>query len=323
MMIRRAVVGILAVVATFALFAEDGVISRNARLRESPSMDAPLIRVLLPREEVEILDITPQNGFLHVETEDNLQGWVSSRLVRITAPAGETLPAAARTLATAATSISEAWEKPAPKTGTFTVDGKTCGPDGSGDKRDKGTNLLKNRTDIPTSYHLVTWRAIGELFYPTPSPKSRADFTAAQIEPIEKVEGAAVQMVGFVAAIKPQKSSSESCNCSMQGEKATDWHIAIVEHPGEGEATSIVVEPTPRIKKNHPKWTKANLEPWQDTDVPVRISGWLLFDPQHRNHLKRFRRTLWEIHPVTKIEVWDTDTETWVDMDKMTADTHP
>ena len=50
-------------------------------------------------------------------------------------------------------------------------------------------------------------------------------------------------------------------------------------------------------------------------DVPVRISGWLLFDPQHTNHLKKYRSTLWEIHPITKIEVWDTDTEKWVNLD--------
>jgi hypothetical protein len=323
MMLRRFVVGILVAFGTLALFAEDGVISRNAHLRESPSTTAPSIRVLLPQEEVEILDAVPKDGFLHVETEDNQQGWVWSKFVHLVAPAGATLPAAEKTEAGAATSISEDWEKPDPKTGTFTVAGTKCGPDGSGDKRDKGTNLLKNRTDIPASYHAVTWRAIADLFYPTPSPKSREDFTAEQLAPITKVEGAAIETVGYVVAIKPQKSNSESCNCALKGEEATDWHIALVEHPGDGEASSVVMEPTPRIKKKHPKWTTKNLAPWQNTDVPVRVSGWLLFDPQHRNHLKKYRSTLWEIHPITKIEVWDTDTEQWVDLDKLTADIHP
>jgi hypothetical protein len=97
----------------------------------------------------------------------------------------------------------------------------------------------------------------------------------------------------------------------VDGEEATDWHIALVEHPGDGEATSIVVEPTPRIKKNHPKWTEAKLTPWLNSDQPARISGWLLFSPQHTNHLKKYRSTLWEIHPITKNEVWDNDTNKW------------
>ena len=83
-----------------------------------------------------------------------------------------------------------------------------------------------------------------------------------------------------------------------------------------GEATSIVLEPTPRIKKSHPKWTKKNLSTWLNEDLPVRISGWLLFDPQHANHLRKYRSTLWEIHPITKIEVWDNDKQTWASLDE-------
>jgi hypothetical protein len=53
--------------------------------------------------------------------------------------------------------------------------------------------------------------------------------------------------------------------------------------------------------------------------VPVRINGWLLFDPQHTNHLNKYRNTLWEIDPITKIEVWDEDAEKWVDLDDLPA----
>lgn len=48
---------------------------------------------------------------------------------------------------------------------------------------------------------------------------------------------------------------------------------------------------------------------------PVRISGWLMFDPSHRNHLGRFRKTLWEIHPITRIEVWQNGA--WVNVDNL------
>jgi hypothetical protein len=79
--------------------------------------------------------------------------------------------------------------------------------------------------------------------------------------------------------------------------------MAITEEAGSGEVDAVVVETTPRVRRNHPKWTKARLGPWTDTELPVRISGWTFFDTEHRNHLGTFRSTLWEIHPVTKIEV--------------------
>lgn len=61
---------------------------------------------------------------------------------------------------------------------------------------------------------------------------------------------------------------------------------------------------TPRVRQIHPNWTVSRLMPWDDNPEPVRISGWLMVDPQHPNHLHKYRLTLWEIHPITKIEVY-------------------
>jgi hypothetical protein len=314
---RRGFALVVALTLSFVLLADEAVVRRNVHVRKTPSTSAKSLRKLEPPEEVEILDPTQKDGFLHIETEDGLQGWVWAKFVRAPAPANVVLPEAAATQAAAAATISEAWAKPAPVTGTFTVNGVPCGPTGSGEKRDQETNRRKNRTDVPSTYHAVEWKAIADLDYPKPTPKSRDKFNDEQLAAINKVEGAAVQAIGYMVAIKPQKGNSESCNCGMKGEAATDWHIALVEHTGEGEKTSIVVEPTPRIKKKHPNWTKKNLEPWLNADLPVRISGWLLFDPQHTNHLEKYRSTLWEIHPITKIEVWDDDTDKWVNADNL------
>jgi hypothetical protein len=35
----------------------------------------------------------------------------------------------------------------------------------------------------------------------------------------------------------------------------------------------------------------------------VRISGWILLDPEHPDQVGKTRATIWEIHPVMKIEV--------------------
>ena len=299
------------------LLGEEAVVRRNVYVRAEPSTASKILRKLEPPEEVEVLDPDPTNGFVRVQADGGIKGWVWAEFIRAHAPPETVLPAAAATHADAADAISETWEKPEPTVGNFVVNGVTCGPTGSGETRDQGTNRRKNRTDIPTSYHSVTWKAIAELPYPRPAPKSREHFTPEQLAPIEKYEGAAVQTIGYVVAIKPQKGNSESCNCGMKGEAATDWHIALAQHPGDGEKTSVVVEPTPRIKKNHPNWTKKNLEPWLNEDMPVRISGWLLFDPEHTNHLNKYRSTLWEIHPITKIEVWNDDKDQWMNADDL------
>ena len=317
---RRLFVLFIVLFVGLTAWAEEAIVNRRVVLRDAPSKKAKKLRSLEPREEVDVLDAAEKDGFLRVHTEDGLDGWVWAKFIRFSPPAETLLPEAAKTVEQAATSIAVDWEKPKPVAGTFKINGTTCGPFGSGKDPDKGTNVRKNRTDIPPSYHLVTWKAIADLAYPRPAPKNRDKFEAEMLAPIAKLEGAPVIAVGYVAAIKPQKSSKEACNCGLTGEDATDWHIALVEKPGEGEKTSIVIEPTPRIKIHHPKWTKKNLEPWLNADMPIRVSGWLLFDPSHANHLGKFRSTLWEIHPITKIEVWLIKGEKWVDLDDLTEE---
>jgi len=324
MVIRRVLALLVVVLLAVGAVAQTAEISRKTVLRASPAKTAAALRSLEKREEVEILDPAAQDDYLHVETEEGLQGWALAKYVKVAPVADAEHPAqhaaAAAADTHAETVIRPTWAKPAPQVGTFTLDAKTCGADGSGATRDKETNRRKNRTDVPTAYHPVTWKAIRELKAPEKAPKSREKFSAEQLAMIAPFEGAAVQTVGYIVAIKPQASNSESCNCGWHGERATDWHIALVEHVGDGEKTSIVMEPTPRLKKRHLKWTKAMLSPWLNRDQPVRISGWLLFDPQHTNHLNKYRATLWEIHPITKIEVWDEDADKWVNLDDLPVD---
>jgi hypothetical protein len=119
-----------------------------------------------------------------------------------------------------------------------------------------------------------------------------------------------------LAAIKVEDTGSgESTNCHFKNAEEVDWHMPLVEHSGDAEATSIVVETTPRIRQTHPKWTTTHLAPWVTSDQPVRISGWALLDPEHTAHLGKYRSTLWEIHPITKIEVFQNGQ--WVDLDDL------
>jgi hypothetical protein len=119
---------------------------------------------------------------------------------------------------------------------------------------------------------------------------------------IEPFEGIPVRAVGYIVAIKPQNGGKgEGTNCHQNQNGDVDAHLAFVEHAGDPESTAIVIEWTPRILKSHPNWTKAKLSKY--VDKQVRITGWLMVDPDHYGHLGKYRNTIWELHPITAIEV--------------------
>jgi hypothetical protein len=110
------------------------------------------------------------------------------------------------------------------------------------------------------------------------------------------------------------KKGGESTNCHFRLADDVDWHMPLTANAGEGENLAIVVETTPRIRAQHSNWTTANLKPFTNTGKRVRISGWLMLDPEHQDMINGgLRSTLWEIHPVTKIEVQKSGQ--WVDLD--------
>lgn len=292
--------------------AGTAVVTRNVNLRRTPSTAIAEIRLLRPPDELVLLAAADSNGYYHVRTDDDEIGWVWARNVRVADEEAET-PAALAAGAPPAGSFDEDWIKPLLATGTFTSAGRQCGP--TGDGGDRETNRLKNRTDLPSSYHDVTFEAIAGLPYPVDRPH-RHDWTTAHLNEIARYEGTPVRVTGYIVALKPQTGGSgESTNCHWTGSADVDWHIALVGEAGKGEDESVVVETTPRIRRSHPQWTSARLRPWVDAAAPVRISGWLMLDPEHRNHLGRYRGTLWEVHPITGIEVWQDSV--WVALDSV------
>ncbi len=312
-------IGVVLLGAAWPALADEAALTRNANLRRDPSTARPPIRRLVPPDEVEIIDPTPTNGYYHVRDEDNEEGWVWGGSIRILPDAPGPTPSPAPSpispspAGPVASTISSQWQKPAPNQTHFDGADGMCGP--TGDGGDTATNLRKNRTDVPSAYHDVTWDAVATLAYPV-APKARADWTPAQLAQIAAYEGVALRVVGYVVAIKPQAGGSgESTNCHFSNESEVDWHIAFVGQAGEGEKASVVIETTPRVRQSHPRWTPQALHPWLNSDNPVRISGWLMLDPEHRNHLGKYRGTLWEIHPITKIEVFKDNR--WVDLDTL------
>jgi hypothetical protein len=209
-----------------------------------------------------------------------------------------------------ASEVLETWSKPAPNKSKL----GSCGWYGS-EGADKETNLRKNRTDLPTQYHTVEFSALTDLQWPREASTRRDRWTSDQLKVIAPYEGEAITVTGFIVALRPQANNSEATNCGEGGEDNTDWHIALVGEFGDKEPEAVVVETTPRIKRHHPNWAPEKLKPYVGQPDSVRVSGYLLFDPVHKGHLGKYRKTLWEIHPIHRIEVWHGGR--WADLDDL------
>lgn len=207
-----------------------------------------------------------------------------------------------------AAEVLETWEKPKPNKSE--IPGCTWyGSEGA----DKETNQRKNRTDLPSSYHAVEFGALMDLEWPREATTRRDKWTKEQLDMIAPFEGEAVTVTGFIVALRPQANSSEATNCGAKGEDNTDWHMALVGDAGDPEPQAMVIETTPRIKHLHPNWKPAALKPFVNKSDSVRVSGFLLMDPVHKGHLGKYRRTLWEVHPIHRIEVFTGNR--WIDVD--------
>jgi hypothetical protein len=308
--------------------SQTAVVTRNVNLRPDPSTNSAPIEKLKSRTQIQLLDPGPTNGFLHVKVNDH-SGWVWSKNVEVRqAPPAVLEGGGTPTESTPATAISSEWDKPAPQSSSFQSDEGNCGE--TGDGGDADTNRRKNRTDVPSSYHAVTRGAINSLAYAKGAPKSRMDWTPAQLATIAPFEGSAISVEGYLYKVKVESSSvnaasgGESTNCHARLANDVDWHMPLTANVGEGESVAIIVETTPRVRKQHALWTTAHLKAWTAhlgshpnasyNQQKVRISGWLMLDPEHQDMIDSgLRSTLWEIHPITKIEVWNNGA--WADLD--------
>ena len=69
----------------------------------------------------------------------------------------------------------------------------------------------------------------------------------------------------------------------------------------------IVTEVTPPFQPPKTGWSYEALDGLCQRQARVRISGWLLHDYPHLKDVGAWRASAWEIHPVTKIEVWNSE----------------
>jgi hypothetical protein len=106
--------------------------------------------------------------------------------------------------------------------------------------------------------------------------------------------------------------------------------VAVEPDPDGGGADYVTAEITAALRREHPGWRYEPLADalrprqgagsWPDGPRRVRLTGWLLYDyefdrPTHARRPGRPppRGTVWEVHPVTRIEVFDAALGAWAE----------
>lgn len=197
--------------------------------------------------------------------------------------------------------------KPKPKEITF--DG--CPPEGMGG--DNELNILKNRVDqgkyVPVSFDsltTLTWPKNIELLEMKDWPPSNRAF-------IDQYEGIPVMVEGYILNIR--EDLPDPANCNRANGSSLDWQISFAANPRDDRSQAVIVEVTPRVRLDH-KWTIDLIHSvFMGDHLPMRISGWLYFDPEHPDDVGQIRATLWEIQPVMQIEVFQNGR--WIALDKL------
>ena len=188
-----------------------------------------------------------------------------------------------------------------------------CGPAGS--QPDYVLNRKKNRVDEGTWVD-TPWRVIARLPWPREvGLRFRNQWTEGEQRAVARYEGAPVRVEGFVLGVRLEGREPPNCYSNERDER--DYHIWLGEGRGDARKHALVVEITPRIRARHPRWTAERLSMLVEERARVRVSGWLMLDQMHPERVGGNRRTLWEVHPVLAVDVWQADA--WVPLDSTEA----
>lgn len=174
-------------------------------------------------------------------------------------------------------------------------------------------NSLKNRTDSPSG----TWNAVAisdivDLTFPDALPRHRSKWTGQETSAIALNEGWPIQVEGWLVGARAE--GAESCNCSMPDGADVDYHLWLVDDLNQVQqhdrSRAVVCEVSPRMRAKNASWDIAKIAAVATSLTRVRISGWLMMDPEHPDQIGKTRGTIWEVHPIIEFAVQKGDA--WV-----------
>jgi hypothetical protein len=166
--------------------------------------------------------------------------------------------------------------------------------------RVQALNELKNRATIPSARDIDSTVTMLALLAPGNDAGRFNTRRAATIS-------------GYVADVKV--GGVETVNCHAELPSDRDTHIELTLEPNDpDESTHVIVEVTPRwraeMTRHGEDWSTAGLRR-QLLGRWIHVTGWLLYDEEHeanaehthRGRANVWRATVWEVHPITAIQV--------------------
>jgi hypothetical protein len=276
-------------------------VEKKVNLRRGPATTRSRARTLSVATELRVVDQNPSNGFYRVIFGKGRLGWVWSRN---TSPPDAGFATMAPPGPAAAT--------PCPS--TFT----RCEPEGCGTPGSNQAllNTVKRRMPSATTARTLTFASLRSLQQKANNLVGQHnELTQAERDSLVNLsisggtvrEGRLVKLSGFLAeGLEPHANSGgESVNCRLTGDAHNDFHISVVENPGDDEFKSVVVEMIPQGRNSG--WTLAKLKNIRQQGKRILVIGALFYDNIHlvnddashpiEKQPKRF--SLWEIHPIT------------------------
>jgi hypothetical protein len=164
-------------------------------------------------------------------------------------------------------------------------------------------NRQKNRWAAPDSLKEYSIANIFEFPHQEldiAGKKHRENWSAAAMAQADQAERLGVRVEGYLIAVK--QTGPETCN--GKNDSLRDFHIWIGASADDSKSSGLIVEMTPYYKELHPEWRLRYLQALCERHSKVRVSGWVLWDEEHPEEMDRSRGSQWEIHPVSKFEIF-------------------
>lgn len=130
---------------------------------------------------------------------------------------------------------------------------------------------------------------------------SMAKWTRRERSRVDLHEGMGVRAAGYIDSVS-FLAIPESANC--YGLAGFDTHLWLGARPYLPRKDAVITEVTPRTTAREHGFSEDQMERLAARGVRVRITGWLFLDNRHDAGVEKVRATLWEIHPVTQVDVW-------------------
>lgn len=195
------------------------------------------------------------------------------------------------------------------------ADFSICPQSGQGVKY-KQAYLQKNRISIPCTYTPMTLGEIRSL-HQLPNTVRALPDADPQLTYLKQMESTPIVVDAFVAMTKDGGQEGVNCGSSTR----LDTHVELVDtdavDPKQNRDTHVVVEVTPWFRQTFTNWTTAKIgesasyiggyTAHSPAHSPgrIRVYGFLFYDEAHATGASTWRGTAWEIHPITKIEVFE------------------